>query len=248
MQLGRCHGTLSVYYAKVSKLKIDLKQAQCNDIDNRYFNQADSAQGEIQLRWQTKTRTDTTMHLIMLMRTGDAELEMCGRCSAGQKFNLFCYGPPLSALDRTVASYVSNFCKSLYAWELPSEISISGQQCKCGGCVLGQLDDPDAPNLPSFYLKTSCLSESDNLSKKRKRGDVLVGPVLPFPYVLTLREVGKNLRKDNEFSAEAEVALQCNVVMKVVSEKEELKPLLVHKPCILPEKNITRVEPGKTCL
>ncbi|PIA35916.1 hypothetical protein AQUCO_03400067v1 [Aquilegia coerulea] len=38
-ELDRCHGTLSVYQSNVSKHKVDLKQSQYNDIDNRYFNQ-----------------------------------------------------------------------------------------------------------------------------------------------------------------------------------------------------------------
>lgn len=37
-QLNRCHGTLSVYQSNISKYKLDLKQAQYNDIDRRYFN------------------------------------------------------------------------------------------------------------------------------------------------------------------------------------------------------------------
>ncbi|XAR65417.1 hypothetical protein NMG60_11009543 [Bertholletia excelsa] len=49
------------------------------------------------------------------------------------QFNLFCYGPPLGG---TVASEVSRFCKSFYAWELPSELLVSGRECPCGSCLL----------------------------------------------------------------------------------------------------------------
>ncbi|KAJ4961665.1 hypothetical protein NE237_021575 [Protea cynaroides] len=52
------------------------------------------------------------------------------------EFRLFCYGPPLQAVDGSVASKFSKFCNSLYAWELPSELSLSGLQGYCGDCLL----------------------------------------------------------------------------------------------------------------
>ncbi|KAL2319986.1 hypothetical protein Fmac_028955 [Flemingia macrophylla] len=38
-KVNRCHGTMSVYQTKISKNKVDLKQAQYKDIDKRYFDQ-----------------------------------------------------------------------------------------------------------------------------------------------------------------------------------------------------------------
>ncbi|KAF9596383.1 hypothetical protein IFM89_009731 [Coptis chinensis] len=52
------------------------------------------------------------------------------------KFCIFCYGPPLPVADGSVALQVSKFCNSLYAWELPSELSVLGRQCSCGDCLL----------------------------------------------------------------------------------------------------------------
>ncbi|KAF9589475.1 hypothetical protein IFM89_024237 [Coptis chinensis] len=219
------------------------------------------------------------------MRTGDAELEMRGRCSAGQKaedshLNLFpvqeykfprrfdylkldyllgynnvdlskllisklqnpcckttkkvVYSPDIckcvdnllraagvdcSGLSPSMENFLSGINGPMSAHEITSSRMWSGLNMDFMQLAIlafivsskvGQLDDPNAPNLPSFYLKTPPLSESGNLSKKPKWSDILVVPVLPLPYVLTLHEVGKNLRKeDNEFSAEAEVALQC---------------------------------------
>ncbi|KAM7493597.1 hypothetical protein LguiB_028206 [Lonicera macranthoides] len=49
------------------------------------------------------------------------------------EFSLFCYGPDTRG---TVASEVSRFCKSLYAWGLPSELSLMGCDCQCGSCLV----------------------------------------------------------------------------------------------------------------
>ncbi|CAL5394851.1 unnamed protein product [Camellia sinensis] len=48
-------------------------------------------------------------------------------------FSLFCYGPPPKG---TIVSEISKFCKSFYAWDLPSELSLSGRECHCGSCLV----------------------------------------------------------------------------------------------------------------
>jgi hypothetical protein len=86
-QLNRFRGTMSVYQNNISKNKIDLKQVQYKDIDKRYFDQLIQLKvGHFAdcldvffvthpnllltwtscyrlLKWQTRTWTDTTMHL-----------------------------------------------------------------------------------------------------------------------------------------------------------------------------------------
>ncbi|KAL5538007.1 hypothetical protein UlMin_044220 [Ulmus minor] len=52
------------------------------------------------------------------------------------EFNLFCYGPSTPAPSGSVASRASNFCKSFYAWELPSNLLLSGHECPCGNCLV----------------------------------------------------------------------------------------------------------------
>ncbi|KAF8380140.1 hypothetical protein HHK36_027623 [Tetracentron sinense] len=52
------------------------------------------------------------------------------------EFSLFCYGPSLPASEASIASKLSKFCNSLYAWELPSELSLSGRDCHCGNCLV----------------------------------------------------------------------------------------------------------------
>ncbi|XP_010261424.1 PREDICTED: uncharacterized protein LOC104600263 [Nelumbo nucifera] len=52
------------------------------------------------------------------------------------EFSLFCYGPSLPTPDETVASKISKFTNTLYAWELPSELSLSGRKCYHGDCLL----------------------------------------------------------------------------------------------------------------
>ncbi|KAL7164429.1 hypothetical protein ACSBR2_040361 [Camellia fascicularis] len=48
-------------------------------------------------------------------------------------FSLFCYGPPPKG---TIVSEMSRFYKSFYAWDLPSELSLSGRECHCGSCLV----------------------------------------------------------------------------------------------------------------
>ncbi|KAL8485493.1 hypothetical protein ACS0TY_027692 [Phlomoides rotata] len=52
-------------------------------------------------------------------------------------FSLFCYGPD-PAGDGSIRSEVSKFCNPYYAWGLPSELSLSGSDCKCGSCLVGE--------------------------------------------------------------------------------------------------------------
>lgn len=50
-------------------------------------------------------------------------------------FSLFCYGPKDNG-DRFVHSEISKFCNSYYARGFPSELSLSGSDCKCGSCLV----------------------------------------------------------------------------------------------------------------
>ncbi|KAK2984477.1 hypothetical protein RJ640_004267 [Escallonia rubra] len=57
------------------------------------------------------------------------------------EFSLFCYGPECRG---SVASEISKFSKSFFAWELPSEISLSARGCHCGSCVVREEFAKDA--------------------------------------------------------------------------------------------------------
>ncbi|KAG2676295.1 hypothetical protein I3760_12G046400 [Carya illinoinensis] len=52
------------------------------------------------------------------------------------EFNLFCYGPALPAPRGTIASEISEFSKTIYAWELPTDLLLSGHECRCGSCLV----------------------------------------------------------------------------------------------------------------
>ncbi|KAG6683942.1 hypothetical protein I3842_12G038600 [Carya illinoinensis] len=52
------------------------------------------------------------------------------------EFNLFCYGPALPAPRGTIASEISEFSKTIYAWELPMDLLLSGHECRCGSCLV----------------------------------------------------------------------------------------------------------------
>lgn len=132
-ELDKCHGTSSVYQSNISKNKVELKQAQYNEIDKRYFDQLiqlktmemankdldryynaldkalmrfhtmkmEEINKIIKELWQQTYRGQDIDNIRIhsdaegagtrsysykvLMQTGDAELEMRGRCSAGQK-------------------------------------------------------------------------------------------------------------------------------------------------------------------
>ncbi|KAJ4981883.1 hypothetical protein NE237_032720 [Protea cynaroides] len=62
------------------------------------------------------------------------------------EFSLFCYGPSLQAIEGSLASKISKFCNSFYAWELPSELPLSGRQCHCADSLLRE--DVWKTNLP----------------------------------------------------------------------------------------------------
>ncbi|XP_064938273.1 DNA repair protein RAD50-like isoform X1 [Musa acuminata AAA Group] len=173
-ELNRCHGTLSVYQSNISKYKLDLKQAQYNDIDRRYFNQLIqlkttemankdldryySALDKALMRFHTMKMEEINMIIKelwqqtyrgqdidyisihsdsegagtrsysyrVLMQTGDAELEMRGRCSAGQKVlgsliirlalaETFCLNCGILALDEPTTNLDGPNAESLAA-------------------------------------------------------------------------------------------------------------------------------------
>ncbi|OVA03774.1 DNA repair protein Rad50 [Macleaya cordata] len=173
-ELDRSHGTLSVYQSNISKHKLDLKQAQYNDIDNRYFNQLiqlkttemankdldryynaldkalmrfhtmkmEEINKIIRELWQQTYRGQDIDYISIhsdsegagtrsysyrvLMQTGDAELEMRGRCSAGQKVlasliirlalaETFCLNCGILALDEPTTNLDGPNAESLAA-------------------------------------------------------------------------------------------------------------------------------------
>lgn len=60
------------------------------------------------------------------------------------EFSVFCYGPSFPAPSGSVASEVAGFCKSFYAWELPSDLLLSGRECNCGTCLVKEEFSKDA--------------------------------------------------------------------------------------------------------
>nr|POF00279.1 hypothetical protein CFP56_29823 [Quercus suber] len=52
------------------------------------------------------------------------------------EFNLFCYGPTIPTLRGPIVSEVSKVLKTHYAWELPSDLLLSGRECQCGSCLV----------------------------------------------------------------------------------------------------------------
>ncbi|KAH7543073.1 hypothetical protein FEM48_Zijuj02G0144600 [Ziziphus jujuba var. spinosa] len=60
------------------------------------------------------------------------------------EFSLFCYGPSFPASSGSVAAEVAEFCKSFYAWELPSDLLLSGRECRCGTCLVKEEFSKDA--------------------------------------------------------------------------------------------------------
>ncbi|MBA0561956.1 hypothetical protein Golob_018746 [Gossypium lobatum] len=51
------------------------------------------------------------------------------------EFRLFCYGPS-SANEGSVAMEISKFCKPFLAWDFPSDLLLSNQECHCGSCLV----------------------------------------------------------------------------------------------------------------
>ncbi|CAN1149322.1 hypothetical protein LINPERHAP2_LOCUS16957 [Linum perenne] len=52
------------------------------------------------------------------------------------EFSLFCYGPPLPTPPKSVPSKIYKLSKSLYSWELPSNLNLQNSDCLCGSCLL----------------------------------------------------------------------------------------------------------------
>lgn len=52
------------------------------------------------------------------------------------EFNLFCYGSPLASKKGSIAAKLLKIEKTFCAWGLPSEIVLSGHECRCGSCLL----------------------------------------------------------------------------------------------------------------
>ncbi|KAL4338081.1 hypothetical protein AHAS_Ahas12G0174500 [Arachis hypogaea] len=70
------------------------------------------------------------------------------------EFNLFCYGPELPFRKGYIASKLSNINKAFCAWELPSDIDLSGCKCHCGDCLLREELSKDAlPEWIDWQLK-----------------------------------------------------------------------------------------------
>ncbi|XP_028752719.1 uncharacterized protein LOC114712365 [Neltuma alba] len=53
-----------------------------------------------------------------------------------ETFNFFCYGSSLPSEEGSSTLKFSETNKTFYAWELPYEIAISGDYCRCGSCLL----------------------------------------------------------------------------------------------------------------
>lgn len=60
------------------------------------------------------------------------------------EFNTFCYGPSPPALDQSISSRSSKYFQSLYAWERPSNLILSGRECPCSSCLTRQESLKDA--------------------------------------------------------------------------------------------------------
>ncbi|CAN0845728.1 hypothetical protein LINGRAHAP2_LOCUS4186 [Linum grandiflorum] len=52
------------------------------------------------------------------------------------EFSIFCYGPPLPAPYKSVVTKISQLSKSLYAWELASNLNLQNADCVCGSCLV----------------------------------------------------------------------------------------------------------------
>ncbi|KAK9282824.1 hypothetical protein L1049_011047 [Liquidambar formosana] len=82
------------------------------------------------------------------------------------EFSLFCYGPSLPSPKGSVGSQISKFCKSFYAWELPSNLSLSGHKCCCGSCLVREDFLKDAlPDWISWQQKEEIVLGFGILSK-----------------------------------------------------------------------------------
>ena len=51
------------------------------------------------------------------------------------EWRIFCYGSSFQDPKGSTAYEISKFCRSYYAWELPSDLSLLGNECFCGTCL-----------------------------------------------------------------------------------------------------------------
>ncbi|KAH6756442.1 hypothetical protein C2S53_002443 [Perilla frutescens var. hirtella] len=99
------------------------------------------------LRWAHTVRNPRYMSVFRLpeLRANAKETEYKLASESGycvilgsfwdNNFSLFCYGPDDNG-DGSVRTEISKFCNSYYAWGFPSELSLSGSDCKCGSCLV----------------------------------------------------------------------------------------------------------------
>ncbi|KAJ6672720.1 TATA BOX-BINDING PROTEIN ASSOCIATED FACTOR RNA polymerase I SUBUNIT C [Salix viminalis] len=52
------------------------------------------------------------------------------------EFSLFFYGPSFPPRKGSIALEISNFSSCLYAWDHPSRLMLSGDDCQCGDCLV----------------------------------------------------------------------------------------------------------------
>uniref|UniRef100_A0A7N0UR45 Uncharacterized protein n=1 Tax=Kalanchoe fedtschenkoi TaxID=63787 RepID=A0A7N0UR45_KALFE len=70
------------------------------------------------------------------------------------EFSVFIYGPSEPASKGSFVSKISEVSTSFYAWELPSEIVLTGHGCRCGSCLIGNEFFKDAlPKWVSWQQK-----------------------------------------------------------------------------------------------
>ncbi|KAJ8428238.1 hypothetical protein Cgig2_009953 [Carnegiea gigantea] len=63
-------------------------------------------------------------------------------------FSIFCYGRPPSATIPTISTEISKLSDVIYAWELPSLLSVRGRDCPCGSCLV--MEDSAKEDLPEW--------------------------------------------------------------------------------------------------
>lgn len=87
---------------------------------------------------------------------------------------------------------------------------------------------PDTPQLPPFLFRNPS-PRGNHWSKKVRRNNGVVGPVIPLPVLLTLHKFDKRKEgeeeeeeKGYEYSPEEEITSQCHEVMKVVYDDNEI--------------------------
>ncbi|GMH16106.1 hypothetical protein Nepgr_017947 [Nepenthes gracilis] len=152
-----------------------------------------------------------------------------------EKLKVFSLGAPISSLS--VADVFRDISMPTTIYEVASRrmwtmlpMDILGLSfCdykECFGFLIGQkkmslefLTVPDQTQLPPFFLRNPS-RRSNKWSSKTQPGNDFVGPVLPLPACLALVEIQKNsnLEKAREFSSEAALLLQCDVVMNAAKE------------------------------